>query len=158
MGSLVLLHIGQTAVKVTTVDPGILALATAALALCIIAIWLPRASQRFGSRRDRRRIGRAVLTAVVFLALLPSVVPYDHLFSGDAHAGSEQEALHVTHCHVSPGTCSDAPLTAGAGQLLMGNPLVVAPAMLIVLLIATSTLLVGLTVRPEIRPPLLLSA
>ena len=158
MGSLALLHIAQTAVQVTAVAPALLGLAAAAMALALTAIWLPRPRLRaVTSGCGRRRIGRSVLTALVFLALLPSVVPYDHLFTRDAHVGGESEAVHTTHCHVSPGTCSDAPISAGPGQLLMSDPLIVAPAMLAVLLIATGTVLIGVSVRPEIRPPLRLT-
>ncbi len=158
MGSLVLLHIGQAVVQVTTVDPVVLGPAAFALVASVAAIWLPRSAvRRLQSRRGRRDVWRAALTVIVFLALLPSVVPYDHLFSSDAHSSSEQDEVHVSHCHVSPGTCSDAPLTAGAGQLLLTDPLVMAPAMLAVLLIVLNLPLIGLSVRPEIRPPLLLS-
>lgn len=158
MGSLAFLHIAHTAVQVTTVDPALLVLGATAMALAITAIWLPWPRLRaVTSGRGRRRIGRSVLTALVFLALLPSVVPYDHLLSRDAHAGAEEEAVHVSHCHISSGTCSDAPISAGPGQLLMSDPLIVAPAMLAVLLIATGTVLIGVSVRPEIRPPLRLT-
>jgi hypothetical protein len=160
MGSLVLLHITQTAVGVTTVDPTMVTAALAALALAAAAIWLPRPGtplRAFVSRRSRRRAIASVTTVVVFLALLPSVIPYDHLF-GDTHASGEEQAVHASHCHISPGTCSDAPVSSGPGQLLMSAPLVVTPAMLAVLIAATATVLVGISFRPEIRPPLPLSA
>ncbi len=159
MGSLGLLHISQTAVDVTTVDPIVVAVALAALAVATAAIWRrPMTPLRgFISRRSRRRAVSLVATAFVFFALLPSVVPYDHLF-GDTHASAEEESVHAAHCHISPGTCSDAPVSSGPGQLLMSAPLVVTPAMLAVLITATATVLVGISFRPEIRPPLPLSA
>jgi hypothetical protein len=40
----------------------------------------------------------------------------------------------------------------------MGAPLVVTPAMLAVLIMTTAMVLVGISFRPEIRPPLRLSA
>jgi hypothetical protein len=40
----------------------------------------------------------------------------------------------------------------------MSAPLVVTPAMLAVLIAATATVLVGISFRPEIRPPVPLSA
>ena len=70
------------------------------------------------------------------------------------HDDDGQEAVHVSHCHVSPGTCSDAPVTAGPGQLLHSQPLLVIPSLLAVMLIAAATVLTGLVLKPEIRPPL----
>jgi hypothetical protein len=153
----VLLHITQATAQVTTVDPARLATAVAALAFTAIAIWLPRSPLSvlaLRSRRHRRRAAGVVVTALLFLALLPSVVPYDHVFTNDVHAGAEEASVHVSHCHVSPGTCSDAPITAGPGQLLMGDPLIVAPALLTTLLAETTDVPVGVSHRPEIRPPL----
>ena len=156
----IVLHIAQTAVQVTTVDPAILSSAFALLAFAAVAIWLPHSPFSFSTlrhRRYRRRAAGAGITALLLLALLPSVVPYDHLFT-HAHSDGEEASVHVSHCHVSPGTCSDAPITSGPGQLLMGDPFIVAPAMLAVLVAATAALLVGVSLRPEIRPPLSLIA
>jgi hypothetical protein len=155
----ILLHIAQTAVQVTAVDPAILATALALLAVAAIAIWLPHSPFSFSTlrhRRHRRRATGAAVTTLLLLALLPSVVPYDHLFT-HAHADGEEASVHVSHCHVSPGTCSDAPITSGPGQLLMGDPLIITPAMLAVLVAATAAVLVGVSLRPEVRPPLSLA-
>ena len=152
----ILLHIAQTAVQVTALDPAILAAALAALALTGVAIWIPRSVFSLPAlrrRRNRRRAAGAVTPALVFLALLPSVVPYDHFFTHDAHADAEQASVHASHCHISPGTCS-APVTAGPGQLLLGDALIVEPAMLAMLVATTIAVLVGISFRPEIRPPL----
>jgi hypothetical protein len=157
MDSVTLLHIAPTAVRVTSVDHAVLVAAALLFAAAAIAIWVPGipVSLRMLARRPaRRRAASAAATALVFLALLPSVVPYDHLYTRDAHAASESEAIHVSHCHVSPGTCSDAPVTAGPGQLLLSEPLVLAPAMLTVFIAATVTVLIGISFRPETRPPL----
>ena len=55
---------------------------------------------------------RAVMASLVFFAVLPSVVPYDHLLPGLHHDDSAAaEEAHSTHCHVTPGSCADAPLT-----------------------------------------------
>lgn len=156
----ILLHIGQAAVQVTTLEPAILGAAFGVLALAAVAIWCPRSVftlPALRTRRNRRRAAGAVATALVFLALLPSVVPYDHLFAHEAHAGAEDAQVHVSHCHVTPGTCSDAPVTAGPGQLLLGDALIVEPAMLATLLTAVAAVLVGISFRPELRPPLSLS-
>ena len=160
MGSLVLLHIAQTAVDVTTVDPVMLSAAIVALAAFVAAIWLPRPGtplRALVSRRSRQRAVSLAATVIVFFALLPSIVPYDHLF-GDNHASGEEQAVHASHCHVSPGTCSDTPVSSGPGQLLTNAPLVATPAMLAVLITAAATVLGGVSFRPEIRPPLLLAA
>jgi hypothetical protein len=95
------------------------------------------------------------LAALVFFAVLSSVLPYDHLLPG-LHTGESEaeEAVHASHCHASPATCSDAPVTSGPGQLLFGAPVVVVPSMLAVLVLPTIPVLAGITRRPEIRPPL----
>ena len=90
------------------------------------------------------------LELVAFLAVLPSVVPYDHL-SASAH--TEHEDVHAAHCHGTPGTCADAPIPSGPGQMLMGEPLTAVPAMLSLLVLVAVVPLVGLTRRPELRPP-----
>jgi hypothetical protein len=158
MESLILLHIAQTAAQVSAVDPAALVAAAAAFTVAAIAIWLPCSPlsvRTLRSRRGRRRVASVTASALVFLALLPSVVPYDHLFVHDAHAATIDESVHASHCHVSPGTCSDAPVSSGPGQLLMSAPLVVTPAMLAVLITATATVLVGISFRPETPPPLI---
>lgn len=158
MESLILLHIAQTAAQVSAVDPAALVAAAAAFTVAAIAIWLPCSPlsvRTLRSRRGRRRVASVTASALVFLALLPSVVPYDHLFVHDAHAATIDESVHASHCHVSPGTCSDAPVSSGPGQLLMSAPLVVMPAMLAVLITATATVLVGISFRPETPPPLI---
>ena len=106
MGSLGLLHISQTAVDVTTIDPIVVAVALAALAVATAAIWRrPMTPLRgFISRRSRRRAVSLVATAFVFFALLPSVVPYDHLF-GDTHASAEEDPS-------TPRTATSAPAPA----------------------------------------------
>lgn len=157
----VLLHIGQTAVQVTMLDPAILASALLALALAAVSIWIPRSVLSLPAlrrRRNRRRAAGVAATALVFLALLPSVVPYDHLFTHDAHTDAEEASAHVSHCHITPDTCSDAPVTAGPSQLLLGDALIVEPAMLTTLVATTTAVLVGITFRPDIRPPLSLAA
>ena len=106
-------------------------------------------------RRSRRRVASCGIAIVVCLALLPSVVPYDHLFVQEHHSDAAgMKAVHASHCHASPATCSDAPITSGLGQLLMSEPLTATPAMLALLMLITTTVLVGVSYRPETRPPL----
>jgi hypothetical protein len=159
MAPVPLLHIAQTAANITSVDPVFLAAAVLALAACVAAIWLPRPGtplRTLLSRRRRRRGLSIIGMALLLFAVAPSVVPYDHLF-GEHHPSGEEQAIHVSHCHVSPGTCSDAPVSSGPGQLLMNAPLVVEPAMLAVLIVTTPVVLTGISQRPEIRPPLRLA-
>ena len=116
---------------------------------------------RYCSRSDDATTGgiaSAALVGLVFLALLPSVVPYDHLFGNDAHDSAAEEAVHVSHCHVSPGTCSDAPITSGPGQLLLSEPLILSPAMVAVLITAVVPVPSSISYRPETPPPLSLPA
>ncbi|MDE3094956.1 MAG: hypothetical protein KGK07_03030 [Chloroflexota bacterium] len=147
-----LLHVAQAATGVTAPDPGIVALAVLVLATVSIYLWAPRMSVQ---RLTRAPAMRASLGLLVFFAVLPSVVPYDHLLPGlHQDETAAEEAVHAAHCHVSPGTCADAPLAAGPGQLLFTEPLVIAPAMLAILLTFAVPTLTGITTRPETRPPL----
>jgi len=141
-------HLARTAIRCATLDLRVVALATLALTAALCWIWrslMPRP----------RSAARCVLAVLVFLAVLPSVFPYDHLVPG-IHAGASEaeEAMHAAHCHVSPATCSDAPITSGPGQLLFSAPMLLTPSMLAVLLLMTIPALAGITQRPEIRPPL----
>ena len=105
--------------------------------------------------RARRRLVIFAGSALTMLAVLPSVIAYDHLLPRDAHAG-QSAAVHAAHCHDAPGSCADAPVTSGPGQMLNAAPLVVPPAMLSILLLAITPILIGVTRRPYLRPPLLL--
>jgi hypothetical protein len=158
-GAYPLLHLAQTAARATTVDPLIVATAVVALAIVLALLWAPRPERPLALLRGlgRRRLAAGALAVVVALALPPSVLPYDHLFAhdGDAEGASE---VHASHCHIAPGTCADAPVTAGPGQLVLGQPLIAVPAMLSVLLAASVAVLVGVSLRPEVRPPLRISA
>ncbi len=92
---------------------------------------------------------------MMFLALLPAVLPFDHLFMPDTHVDAAvQDAVHEAHCHIAPGSCSDAPIPAGPGQLLLFQPLVVVPILLTVLLSLAIPMLAGIVVTPDRRPPL----
>ena len=106
-------------------------------------------------RRARRHAARIIVTSMMFLALLPAALPFDHLFMRESRAeAAAQEAVHASHCHLSPGTCSDAPVPSGPGQLLLFQPLVVIPAMFSVLVSLAILILRGISVAPERRPPL----
>jgi hypothetical protein len=148
-----LLHVVQTATRVSTVDPRLVVLALLILTAVIICTWMPRPMTL--QRLTRTPAMRVTMAALVFFAVLPSVVPYDHLLPGVHHDTSVAgEAVHETHCHLTPGSCADAPVTAGPGQLIFNDPLVIAPALMAVLLAFALPVLTGMTYKPDTRPPL----
>jgi hypothetical protein len=151
MGSLPLLHIAESRVAVTTLDWRIVALAVA-----LFAAWLAVTLKPWRVRRRMTmQAARLAAAGLLFLAVLPSVLPYDHLLPHDEHDERPgATAVHASHCHDTPGSCADAPLPAGPGQLLSNSPLLPSPALLAVLMGVCLTALVGLTMRPELRPPL----
>lgn len=104
------------------------------------------------SSRTRRRLVMLAGSALTVLAVLPSVIAYDHLLPRDTHA-DQSAAVHAAHCHGVPASCADAQVTSGPGQLLNAAPLVVAPPMLSILLLAITPILIGVTRRPHLRPP-----
>jgi hypothetical protein len=130
----------------------------AALAGRALAEWATRrrALPRLRTRARRRWLMLAG-SLLTMLAVLPSVFAYDHVLPHDTHA-DERAAVHASHCHDGPGSCADAPVTSGPGQMLDAAPLVVAPAMLSILLLAITPILIGVTRRPYLRPPLPLVA
>lgn len=149
------LHIGRAALDAGAPDLRVVAVALAALAVATVLIWAPALpSGAVLRRRVWLSLGTKLVVVMVALAVLPAILPYDHLF-GPAHAdGGADKAVHVSHCHASPGTCSDAPLASGLGQFLFSEPLVVAPAMLTIVLLAAGVTLHGVYRRPETPPPL----
>jgi hypothetical protein len=145
-----LLHVVQSAAQTRALDARVTAAALVAFAASMTVIWRPDEALR--RKRTRRYVARAALSILVFLAVLPAVLPYDHIFVSDAHAGGD-ESVHAAHCHASPGNCSDVPMTSGPGQFLLNDPLILAPAMLALLIIVAEPVLRGITRRPELRPP-----
>jgi hypothetical protein len=111
-------------------------------------IWAPSLLRR---RSGRRFAAVIVVWTLVPYAVLPSVLPYDHIVTG---ASPFDEQAHDEHCHGAPASCSDAPLTAGVGQFLMSEPLIVAPALFTLAMLAIVPALSGITLRPALRPPL----
>jgi hypothetical protein len=147
-----LLHVAETVVRVTVLDGRVLCIGVLLLVAATAAIWWPRHNGRVSFRRRHlRRVARAGVLALAFFAVLPSVLPYDHLIA-QPHAGHEDS--HALHCHGAPGECADAPIPAGPGQMIASEALVAVPAMLSLILVVTILPLVGLTRRPELRPPL----
>jgi hypothetical protein len=149
MPLLPVLHIGDTLVEVTVLDPRAVALGALVLAGAIAVIWAPRTGLGSPLSPGIRRLSHALLGALVFLAIAPHIVPYDHLLS-DTTGHAE---VHAAHCHGTAADCADAPVPSGPGQFLTSTPLLLAPALLSVLLVITLVPLTGTTRTPELRPP-----
>lgn len=152
------LHVGQSAARIAMLDPVVIAagMLVFSAAIALIWGWGTSAGPLLFRQGTRRRAANGVMCALVSLALLPTVLPFDHLFIHDitvASASAAHEAVHVEHCHISPGSCSDAPVPSGPGQLLLAEPLVVVPAMLLLFIAVTAPVLLGITVAPRARPP-----
>jgi hypothetical protein len=101
--------------------------------------------------RRRRKIVLRCAGVLTALALVPAVVPYDHLLPS-SHI--EELAAHAAHCHESPAACADAPVTSGPGQMIDAAPLLPVPEAVPVLMFVLVTLLTGVTIAPLLRPPL----
>jgi len=157
--ALPLLHAGPASLRSSFFDLRAAGMAAAAFALATATIWGWPAPARAALLRRRLwlRLGRRTACVMVALALLPAILPYDHLLPGAHLDDAAGEAVHASHCHVSPGTCSDVPLASGLGEFLFSEPLVLIPAMLAVVLLASSVVLRGFAPRPEVRPPMLAS-
>ena len=151
-----LLHVGQTALRATAVDFRIAAVSASVFVFVLAAIWRPALPWSAAAVRRRfvRSIGRRLLFVFVVAAVLPAVLPYDHLIVPAHIEDDAHEAVHIAHCHVSPGTCSDAPMSAGLGQFLQTEPLVLVPAMLVILLLASAAAPRTTYQQPEPRPPM----
>ena len=161
MPALPLLHAADaTVTRFTTVDVRLIAIAMLALAGVNLLIWAPDWSERTLWRLGRRVVGRRVLrvtaTVLFALAILPAVLPIDHMLPNVDHAADEAhaEGVHAAHCHESPANCADAPVTSGPGQMLDGGLLIPQPALsLAVVLLAATPILLSVAPRPDLRPP-----
>ena len=150
-----LLHAAQASVAASALDARMASVASLVFALAAAMIWRPALPGRAALMRTTmwRRVAGRVAIVMTALALLPAVLPYDHLLPGLHIEDKADEAIHASHCHVAPGSCSDAPLASGFGEFVFNEPLVVIPAMLAVALFAAAQVLRGTTPRPEVRPP-----
>lgn len=137
-----------------TIDDRLIALACVASAVALLWIWFPGHARTIRRRIDRAGIARSMAMLMLLLAVLPLVVPVDHIFGHVDVTGPNESAIHAAHCHGSPGSCADAPLTSGPGQLLMSDPLLMSPAMLTVRMQTFAATLAGRTVLPDLRPPI----
>ena len=150
-----LLHAAQALVATQTLDERLAAAAALAFAAAVALIWRPATAGRSWLTHGAmwRRIGWRAAVVMTALALLPAVLPYDHLLPGLHIEGEAEVSVHASHCHVGPGSCSDVPLASGFGEFVFNEPLVTIPAMLAVALLAATQVLHGTTPRPEVRPP-----
>jgi hypothetical protein len=144
-----LLHVMERASVVTALDREIIVLGALLVVAALAWIWGPLPLR---GARARRLATRVAVWTLVPAAVLPSVLPYDHIFGGSPETSAES---HARHCHGAPASCSDAPVASGPGQFLTSEPLAVAPASFVVLLLAVAPVLIGLTWRPALRPPLI---
>lgn len=143
----VLLHMAQDPAGAASLGP----LASGALAGGAGFVGGATAAFALSRRRTAMRFGMVAIWALALMAIAPSVLPYDHLF---ATAEDEHTAFHASHCHDTPGSCADAPVTAGPGQILSTEPLLPIAPLAATLLILAIPLLYGITFRPEVRPPM----
>ncbi len=150
---MILLHAAQALQTVTTVDRWLLIAGATALGIAIALIWAPVAAEAASHHATRRRAVGFAVSALVFVAALPAVFPYDHVLPQPAQS-DDHAAVHASHCHDQPGTCADAPVSSGPGQLMSSQPLLTQPALLMVLLLFSLPVLAGLTRLPELRPPM----
>jgi hypothetical protein len=148
--TLALLHVASTAAASTSLDWRVVASAVAVLAAAETVVWRPW--RWISGRRGRLRTIRAVTSLLVFLAVLPAVFPYDHILPHveDEH---EDESVHRLHCHLSPGTCSDVPLTSGPGELIFSAPLLPSVHLSTVALEERTERLTPSTFAPLTPPP-----
>jgi hypothetical protein len=162
MALLPLLHVASdTASRAMSVDWRVVAAgAVATLVVCAVAFaprsprrWVSGAGRMRLSRRTRRRVALLVMQAAVVAAVLPSVLPYDHVLPSPGGGDAGERATHELHCHVSPATCSDAPLTSGPGQLVQSDALLVAPHLLTTRVETREPQARGLTIAPVSPPP-----
>jgi hypothetical protein len=149
---MILLHAGDSVLRASQLSWPVLVMGCFALGLALARIWKPRALARAVRRTRRRAAAPAMALAFVF-AVLPSVIPYDHLLAPSAHAG-EESAVHASHCHTAPGSCSDAPVPSGPGQFIDAAPLMVVPALMAFALFLAMPHMAGIAWRPETPPPL----
>jgi hypothetical protein len=151
---MLLLHIGNQAASWTTVNWWAPVAALVVFAVVAAAVWLPL------NRPSKRRLQVAALQlgfGLSLLAVLPAVLPIDHL-APVTTAAEGQSDVHAAHCHTDPGSCSDAPVGSGSGQFLTSEPLLAHPTLISTLILLAAPLLVGISRRPLIRPPLAFSA
>jgi hypothetical protein len=147
------LHIAQAATRVTTLDGDVTTIVAAALIVVLALIWRDHLHLLL-HRRSARTLTVGLAAIAIVFALLPAVVPYDHLFFEHAAVSQAEETAHSMHCHLAPGACADAPISAGPGQFIFSDPPLLTAAMLSVVMYLATRTLQGRTLRPDLRPPI----
>jgi len=142
------LHAGETVARLT-VDWRVLAVALVALVVALVIIWRPTRLRAPLHATRARSLARTAVCALALLAVLPSVLPYDHLIL-DVPAGDAE--THAQHCH-GAGECSSGGASSVAAPFVEPESLLAAPALTSVLLLLLIAPLTGVTRRPEPRPP-----
>jgi hypothetical protein len=146
------LHISD-AVPATSVDWDVVAVAALMAVSALILIWRPAVPlPRFAPTR-RGTLARRFGGILMALALVPAVLPFDHLWGPDGALSPGELASHASHCHVSPATCSDSPATGAALQALTNDALIVEPGFLPTELFTDPQLVHGRTISPLTPPP-----
>jgi hypothetical protein len=87
---------------------------------------------------------------------LPASQSHGH--STHDHGNDDQQAAtssHALHCHEGLAGCSDLPLAAGPGQILLSEELLVGATMatLLFAVLRGDSRLTGLAIRPVLQPP-----
>jgi hypothetical protein len=149
-----ILHVGSDAAsRATSVDLRIVAAGLAALSAVFAALFFcegVRALRRFV--RPAVRV-RAACAVVLVFVVMPNVLPYDHLWL--RHGGHESSAseVHASHCHGSPSSCTDPPLTSGPGQMLYSDMLLPDTPLSERAVVPFEPIAAGQTVPPDFPPP-----
>jgi hypothetical protein len=150
-----LLHVVSPPSHVWGLDLRVVALAAFVAAVLFLTLAFPRQARRAVRRARHAGAARCVMVALAALAVLPSAVPYDHILP---HQDNPADAsVHAAHCHTSPGSCADAPVSSGPSQLLFSQPLLPPPNVddsLPSHVHREQHVLAGRTVPPELRPPI----
>lgn len=150
-----ILHAGPRAVAdAATVDWRVVALGILALTgLLLLGEIRP---VRGASRRLRRYFApsaRLLPALVVMFVVFPNAVPIEHVIEHDDSASVRSaEFVHASHCHVSPGTCSDMPITAGPGGMLFTDLLLPSSHLTETIMSGSRLVIVGMT-QPPLTPP-----
>ncbi len=150
-----LLHAAAPASRAWGVDLRVAAIAAIIGVFLIAVLAFPDEVRTLRRRMKRAGAAHCTIAILAAFAVLPSAVPYDHFFAHND--GPADAAVHAAHCHTTPGSCADAPISSGPGQLLFSQPMLPLPAGDDALPSAAHLddhALAGRSVPPELRPPI----
>ena len=148
-----MLHVVPTRSGPLTVDPAGVLFACLVFGVVLGVLWRSSIAGLLGNRAGRRRVARGIGGALLFLAILPAVVPYDHILLPHHDDSGQSSSVHQMHCHDTPGSCSDQPMTSGPGEFLFGSPLIVAPSLVSTLLATADARVTSFAEAPATPPP-----